>query len=53
MNLDPSGEGPNSTDWSNRLMKLCRRRVGPVFKQVLRDDGVVGLWRGTVPTVVR
>ena len=30
-----------------------RRRLGQVVREVLRDDGVSGLWRGTVPTVVR
>ncbi|BEJ14018.1 hypothetical protein CspHIS471_0311920 [Cutaneotrichosporon sp. HIS471] len=30
-----------------------RHRLGPVVRQVLRDDGVTGLWRGTVPTVAR
>ncbi|CAD6568482.1 MAG: hypothetical protein TREMPRED_004554, partial [Tremellales sp. Tagirdzhanova-0007] len=30
-----------------------RRRVGQVVREVLRDDGLSGLWRGTMPTVVR
>ncbi|ORX38358.1 mitochondrial carrier domain-containing protein [Kockovaella imperatae] len=30
-----------------------RRRVGTVVREVVRDDGVTGLWRGTVPTLVR
>ncbi|BEI90967.1 uncharacterized protein CcaverHIS019_0310370 [Cutaneotrichosporon cavernicola] len=30
-----------------------RHRLGPVVRQVIRDDGVTGLWRGTVPTVAR
>ncbi|WVF67493.1 hypothetical protein IAT40_002249 [Kwoniella sp. CBS 6097] len=32
---------------------LKRRRIRAVVKQVLREDGVPGLWRGTVPTLVR
>ncbi|WWD19230.1 hypothetical protein CI109_103688 [Kwoniella shandongensis] len=30
-----------------------RKRIGGVVRQVLKDDGVLGLWRGTVPTLVR
>ncbi|WWC63488.1 uncharacterized protein I303_106091 [Kwoniella dejecticola CBS 10117] len=30
-----------------------RRRIRGVVRQVLREDGVQGLWRGTVPTLVR
>ncbi|GFZ50798.1 hypothetical protein JCM24511_08556 [Saitozyma sp. JCM 24511] len=30
-----------------------RRRITPVLREVLRDDGIPGLWRGTVPTLVR
>lgn len=30
-----------------------RHRLGAVVRQVVRDDGVTGLWRGTVPTVAR
>ncbi|KAK8854630.1 hypothetical protein IAR55_003369 [Kwoniella newhampshirensis] len=30
-----------------------RKRISGVFRQVLKDDGVLGLWRGTVPTLVR
>ncbi|WVW85423.1 hypothetical protein I302_107461 [Kwoniella bestiolae CBS 10118] len=30
-----------------------RRRIRNVAKQVLQEDGVQGLWRGTVPTLVR
>lgn len=30
-----------------------RRRLAPTIKQVLKEDGVRGLWRGTVPTLVR
>ncbi|GMK53744.1 hypothetical protein CspeluHIS016_0103300 [Cutaneotrichosporon spelunceum] len=30
-----------------------RHRLGPVVRQVIRDDGITGLWRGTVPTVAR
>lgn len=28
-------------------------RLGQTIRQVLRDDGWMGLWRGTVPTVAR
>ncbi|KAK6910843.1 hypothetical protein I203_104877 [Kwoniella mangroviensis CBS 8507] len=30
-----------------------KRRIRGVVRQVLREDGVGGLWRGTVPTLVR
>ncbi|WVR09455.1 hypothetical protein IAU60_006522 [Kwoniella sp. DSM 27419] len=30
-----------------------KRRIRTVVKQVLREEGVPGLWRGTVPTLVR
>ncbi|ODN83624.1 hypothetical protein L202_01726 [Cryptococcus amylolentus CBS 6039] len=30
-----------------------RQRLRGVFTQVLKDDGIQGLWRGTVPTLVR
>ncbi|WWC71389.1 uncharacterized protein I206_105344 [Kwoniella pini CBS 10737] len=30
-----------------------RRRIRGVVRQVLTEDGVKGLWRGTVPTLVR
>ncbi|RSH87593.1 uncharacterized protein EHS24_000105 [Apiotrichum porosum] len=30
-----------------------RHRLLPVVRQVLRDDGIFGLWRGTVPTIAR
>ncbi|WWD02206.1 hypothetical protein V865_000244 [Kwoniella europaea PYCC6329] len=39
---DGEGEGVNK-----------RRRIRGVVRQVLREDGVQGLWRGTVPTLVR
>ncbi|WVQ79740.1 hypothetical protein IAT38_001840 [Cryptococcus sp. DSM 104549] len=29
------------------------RRIRNVVRQVLRDDGISGLWRGTVPTLAR
>ncbi|WRT68584.1 uncharacterized protein IL334_005562 [Kwoniella shivajii] len=32
---------------------IQKRRIRGVFKQVLKEDGVQGLWRGTVPTLVR
>ncbi|WWC90540.1 uncharacterized protein L201_005476 [Kwoniella dendrophila CBS 6074] len=41
----------SSLDEDGKLVK--RRRIRGVVKQVLRDDGVQGLWRGTVPTLVR
>lgn len=30
-----------------------RRKLASVVKEVIREDGVRGLWRGTVPTIVR
>ena len=35
------------------LIRTFRRQVIPVLKEVLRDDGVAGLWRGTAPTLAR
>ena len=30
-----------------------RRKISTTLKEVIRDDGIQGLWRGTVPTLVR
>ena len=30
-----------------------RRRIGGTIKQVVKDDGILGLWRGTFPTLIR
>ena len=35
------------------VVVASRRTVGQVAAEVVRQDGMVGLWRGTVPTVVR
>ncbi|KIR67910.1 solute carrier family 25, member 38 [Cryptococcus bacillisporus CA1873] len=32
---------------------LNRQRIRGVAKQVIKDDGMSGLWRGTIPTLVR
>ncbi|WVQ95127.1 hypothetical protein IAU59_002221 [Kwoniella sp. CBS 9459] len=46
-----SGSGSGSE--SGEKGGLKRGRIRAVVKQVLREDGVPGLWRGTVPTLVR
>lgn len=30
-----------------------RRKISTTLKEVVRDDGIQGLWRGTIPTLVR
>ncbi|ADV23602.1 solute carrier family 25, member 38 [Cryptococcus gattii Ru294] len=38
------------------ITKTCvlnRQRIRGVVKQVIKDDGMSGLWRGTIPTLVR
>jgi solute carrier family 25 protein 38 len=30
-----------------------RRKISTTLKEVVRDDGILGLWRGTIPTLVR
>jgi len=32
---------------------MIRRKISTTLKEVVRDDGIQGLWRGTVPTLVR
>lgn len=39
--------------WVGRGITDRSHRLGAVARQVVADDGVLGLWRGTVPTVAR
>lgn len=32
---------------------IIRRKISTTLKEVVRDDGIQGLWRGTIPTLVR
>ena len=32
---------------------MIRRKISTTLKEVVRDDGIQGLWRGTIPTLVR